>query len=173
MRSTAIGIATLTVALALTGCGGASKAHTDARRQTTTTISTSSDAAEALESAVRKAIEENNSLSVRSLWSNRLPAHPTATAGPALSVLRQSIAQRRRSGVRVKTLSGHLSVLSIELAPSYMTATATILDVEKVLPSYRNGRPRGKPVSAREHARLELHRVGHSDRFIVWKVTVQ
>lgn len=155
----------------LAGCGGAGSAPGGTSRQTTASSPTSTDGSAALEAGVRDAVEQDHSLSVESLWTNRVPAHPAATAGPALLALRQSVAQRHRAGVRVRTLSQHLRILNIELAPSYTTATVTILDVERVLPSYSNGRPRGKAVAAHERARLQLHRIGSTDRFAVWKVT--
>lgn len=152
----------------IAGCGGGEHHATASAKNTVTTTPNPTGQ---LEQAVRYAIEQDHRLSVESLWTNRVPAHPAATEGPALVAMQQSVAQRRRAGVRVKTLAQHLRILSVELAPSYATATATILDVEKVLPSYSNGRPRGKAVAARERARLQLHRIGDTDSFAVWKVT--
>lgn len=153
------------------GCGGG-ETHTAASHPPTTTTASQPATPAVLEQAVRKAVEEDHRLSVEALWTNRVPANPPATAGPNLAILRRSVAQRRRQGVRVKMLSEQFRVLVVQLDPSYTTATATVLDIEQVQPSYPDGRPRGKPSSTREQARLELRRVGATERFVVWKVTL-
>jgi hypothetical protein len=169
MRRASI-IVTLGLLILASGCGN-SMTHTVASHPSIA-IESQPETPAALEQAVRKAIQEDHRLSVEALWTNSVPANPPATAGPDLAILRQSVAQRRRQGVRVKMLAEHLRILSVQLDPSYTTATATVLDVERVQPSYPSGRPRGKPSATREHAHLELRRVGKSERFVVWKVTL-
>jgi|GEM_PF-2951778 len=152
----------------IVGCGsGTHQAATSAATPSTTPNSTAQ-----LEHAVRTAISEDHALSVQALWTNSVPANPPATAGPELAILRKSVAQRRAQRVRIRTVSEHFRVLAVELNPSYATATATVLDDQQVQPSYPNGRPRGKSVSLHEHVRLELHRLGTSERFVVWKVVL-
>lgn len=99
-----------------------------------------------------------------------MPANPPASGGPALANLRRSVAQRRRAGVRVRVLSERFHIVAVQLDPSYTTATATVLDNERVQLTYPNGRPRGKPSASHEHVHLELHRVDNTERFLVWKV---
>jgi len=111
-------------------------------------------------------------MSVRALWTNEVPSHPTATAGPALAVLRKSAAERRRNHIRVRLVSERFRVLSLDLDPSYTSATATILDVQRTQPSHTNGKLLGKSVRLNERAQLVLHRIGTAPRFVVWKVTL-
>jgi len=171
-------IALTTIALALTlaasGCGSTSGSHTvtsDAK-PTTTAASRQPATPAVLEGAVRRAIEEAHRLSVEALWTNRVPANPPASGGPALASLRQSVAQRRQAGVRVRTLSEHLRILSVNLDPSYTTATATVTDDERVQTTNTDGRPRGKTVTLDEHVHLDLRRVDDTERFKVWKVVL-
>lgn len=161
------------LALVLAGCGGGSSRTTDSEQQTTSsTAKPPTTTPAALEAAVREAITADHSLSREVLWTNRVPPNPPATAGPALAVLRSSVQQRRSQGVRVKTLSESFRILSVQLEPSYATATATIVDDQRVQPSYPSGRPRGRAVTLNEKVRLELHRIGASQRFVVWKVVL-
>jgi hypothetical protein len=119
----------------------------------------------------RAAIHEDHRMSVRVLWTNSVPAHPRATAGPALAVLRRSVAARARRGIRVRLLSERFRVISIRLDPSYARATAVVYDHQRVRPYGRDGRPLGRAVVLKERARLELRRLGSGMRFVVWKVT--
>lgn len=111
-------------------------------------------------------------MSVRALWTNEVPSHPTATAGPALTILRKSAADRRRRHIRVRLVSERFRVLSVELDPSFTSATATIIDVQRTQPSDASGKPLGKSVRLNERAHLVLHRLGTAPRFVVWKVTL-
>lgn len=154
------------VAIGAAGCGGAS-----GPASTVSSTASTADPQQQLEAAVRDAIRRDHAESVRSLETNEVPARPVATGGPALAQLRQSVADRRRSGVRVRSLSQNLRILSVRLDPSYETATALIRDDQRVQPIKRNGRPLGKPVELHERARLLLHRV-RGDRFVVWQVEV-
>jgi hypothetical protein len=69
-------------------------------------------------------------------------------------------------------LSEHFRIASVQLDPSYTTATAMVIDDERVQPSYRNGRAHGKATTLHEHVRLYLRRVDSAERFIVWKVVL-
>jgi hypothetical protein len=121
---------------------------------------------------VRTAVTEDHRLSVEALWTNRVPANPPASGGPELAILRRSVAERRKAGVRVRTLSERFRVVGVQLDPSYTTATATVIDTERVKPTDLNGRPLGRPSATVEHVHLELRRLGASQRFLVWKVTL-
>jgi hypothetical protein len=109
-------------------------------------------------------------MSVTALWTNQVPRHPVATAGPALSNLRTSVAQRKRHRIRVRLVSERFRILSLRIDPSYVSATATVLAVQRTQPTHTNGEPLGKPIRLTERARLVLHRVGAARRFVVWEV---
>ncbi len=159
-----------TVAALTAGCGGsngsiAATSSTDAK-------ATSTRASEAtLKAAVRAAIRANVQLSTYVLWHNQIPAWAThSTRGPALSALRSAAATRRRQGIQIKNLSGHYTVTSIALAPSYAVATAVIRSHQRVAP-YKAGHRLGRAIVADDHARFELHRLANTDRFVVWRLT--
>jgi hypothetical protein len=155
---------------AASGCGGKT-----AERTTSSTTSPATAARPAtpdtLKAAVRTSLNAYHRLSVRSLWSNAIGPRPAAIAGPALSDLRTALAQRRTRGVRVRLLSDRFLIVSIQLDPSFTTATALVADPQRVRPYGYDGRPLGHAVSLDEHARIELHRVNRSLRFVVWKVS--
>ena len=71
----------------------------------------------------------------------------------------------------VSKSGNRLEISSIELDPSYTTATATVRSIQRVRP-YRGGKPSGRAVKLDERADVELRRLGASDRFVVWKVRV-
>jgi hypothetical protein len=163
----------LGLVLAAGGCGSSSRTGTTAGRSTgTTSVNRTTTAAVSLEQAVRKAITEEHALSGEVLWTDRVPANPSAIGGPALAVLRQAVAQRRSAGVRVRVLSEHFRILNVNLDPSYATATATVIEDQRVQPTDLKGRRQGGPSEAHERVRLDLRRVGNGERFIVWKVTL-
>ena len=167
--------AVLVAALAVAGCGGSTThttaTHTHAPPTSATTTSQQATPA-ALEQAARTAVLEDHRVLVRALVTSFVPETPPGTAGPALASLRKSVAERQQQKVRVRILSDSFRVLTVAIDPSFTSATATILDTQRVLPTYPNGRPRGSPSAARERARLELRRIGDSERFVVWKVTL-
>lgn len=162
----------LGLVLAASGCGGSGARTTAGRTTGTSSISRTTTAVASLEDAVRKAITEAHHLSVEALWTNRVPANPPANGGPALATLRRSVAERRKAGVRVRTLSEHFRILSVHLDPSYTTASAIVRDDQRVQPTDLKGRRQGGPSEAHERVRLDLRRVGNGERFIVWKVTL-
>lgn len=136
-----------------------------------TTTSTTTGTA-ALRDAVRQALRRNDRLSGYVLWRNRVPTWATQTTrGPALVTLRESAADRRKRGVRIRTLANRFKISSIDLDPSYTTATATVRSIQRVRP-YRGGKPSRRAVKLDERANVELRRVGSSDRFVVWRVRV-
>jgi glucose/arabinose dehydrogenase len=167
-RATLIAPLAATV-IALAGCGS-SQAPTTASRAKSPDQSptTAQDAPSALEHAAREAVVRDHELLVSALTRNRVPANPRGTAGPALADIRQAVAQRRKQRVTVRMLSDKFRVLGVQLDPSYTTATATVLDVQHVQPSY--GHIAGKVVVFHDHARLQLRRLGDTLRFVVWKV---
>lgn len=134
---------------------------------------TSPEAGEAaLESAARQAMQMNDRLSGYVLWFNRLPTWATrSTRGPALATLRESAADRRARGIRIRTLASRLEITSIDLDPSYTRATAVVRSIQRLRP-YRGGAPIGRAIRLDERATVELRRVGSSDRFVVWRVRV-
>ena len=153
------------------GCGGASSngaATTTSTDAKTTPAQTSSAT---LKAAVRTAIHANVQLSSYVLWHNNIPAWATgSTRGPALKALRSAAATRRKQGIQIKNLSGSYTITAITLAPSYATATAVVRSHQRVAP-YKSGRRLGKEISATDHARIQLHRLGNTQRFIVWRVS--
>lgn len=151
------------------GCDGGD-GEVGTQPPTATTSTTSSDAA--LRDAVRQALRRNDRLSGYVLWRNRVPTWATQTTrGPALLTLRQSAADRRKRGVRIRTLANTLEISSIELDPSYTTATATVRSIQRIRP-YRSGKPAGRAVKVDERADVELRRLDASNRFVVWRVRV-
>lgn len=62
-------------------------------------------------------------------------------------------------------------ILSLKLDPSYARATAVVRD-RQTGALYENGKRMPRPVRLNERARIELHRVGTSTRFVVWKVAL-
>ncbi len=157
--------------VAASACSGSSSHNAKTPTTTGTTQSTTSTTEAALVAAARAAVQQDHRMSVRVLWTNSVPAHPRATAGPALAVLRHSVAARARRGIRVRLLAERFRVISVHLDPSYERATAVVQDPQRVRPYGRDGRPLGRAVVLNERARLELRRVGSSMRFVVWKVT--
>lgn len=159
---------TLIACALLAGCGAS--VHPKIASTTTTTggAATAPDPTAQLEQAVRRAVSEDHALVTQTLLTNRVPANPEGAAGPALTYLRRSAAQRRAQDVKVRILSEAFHLLAVQLDPSYTTATATVVNTQLVRPTYR-GRP-GRPSTSHEHVRLELHRVGNSERFVVWQV---
>jgi hypothetical protein len=166
-------LSTIALAITLAACGcGSDAAHTTASQpQSTTTDAASRQATPVvLEVAVRQAVKEDHALLTRALLTNRVPADPKGTAGPALAALRRSAVQRRAQKVRVRILSETFRVLAVQLDPSYTAATARVLNIQRIQANY-DGRP-SAPSTSREHVRLELHRIGETDRFVVWKVAL-
>jgi hypothetical protein len=158
-----------TVAALTAGCGGS---NGSIAATTSTDAKTTSRMSEAtLKAGVRAAIRENVQLSTYVLWHNQIPAWAThSTRGPALSALRSAAATRRRQGIQIKNLSGHYTVTSIALAPSYAAATAVIRSHQRVAP-YKAGHRLGRAIVGADHARVQLRRAGNSQRFIVWSVS--
>jgi hypothetical protein len=167
MRQSALLLLALLTAIAA-GCNGGNEKVATQPPATTTSETTTAT----LESGVRQALRENDQLSGYVLWNNRVPAWATrSTRGPALVTLRQSAADRRRRGIRVRTLVNALEIASIEVDPSYTEATAVVRSVQRVRP-YRAGKPIGRAVKLDERANIELRRIGTSSRFVVWRVRV-
>ena len=167
MRQFALLLLALLAAIAA-GCNGGNEKVATQPPATTTSETTTAT----LERGVRQALRENDQLSGYVLWNNRVPAWATrSTRGPALVTLRQSAADRRRRGIRVRTLVNTLEITSIKVDPSYTKATAVVRSVQRVRP-YRGGKPIGRAVKLDERANIELRRIGTSSRFVVWRVRV-
>ena len=167
MRQSAFLLLALLAAIAA-GCNGGNEKVATQPPATTTSEPTTAT----LERGVRQALRENDQLSGYVLWNNRVPASATqSTRGPALVTLRQSAADRRRRGIRVRTLVNRLEITSIKVDPSYTKATAVVRSVQRVRP-YRGGKPIGRAVKLDERANIELRRIGTSSRFVVWRVRV-
>jgi hypothetical protein len=157
----------LAVATLAAGCGGS---HGSTAPTTTTDAAVTQTSEAALKAAVRAAIRANVHLSTYVLWHNTIPNWAKqSTRGPALKALRASAATRRRQGIQIKNLSGGYTIVSIALAPSYATATAVIKSHQRVAP-YKAGHRLGKAITGTDHARLQLHRLGNTRRFVVWNV---
>jgi len=151
----------------LAGCGSGG---TQADSSPTSVTTDRPAASVVLEDAVRKAVNENHELLTRALLTDRVPAKPEGTAGPALAVLRRSAAERRAQKITVRILSETFRVLSVRLEPSYTTATAGVRNIQRLRVS-RDGKS-SAPSTVREHVRLTLHRIGNTYRFVVWKVAL-
>jgi len=167
----AIPLTTVVVAFAIGGCGGGGGTHTIAGHvPTTTTTASQSNTPAALEQAVRSAVQTNAQLSSYVLWHNVVPSWATrSTSGPALRALRDSAAERGAQHLQIRTVSQRVAIVSIGLDPSYLSATAKVRESGSVV-SYRRGHPSGHPRQLNEVAQVELHRMGSSPRFRVWKV---
>jgi hypothetical protein len=160
-----------TVAAISTGCGGASGNVAAPTTSTDATAIGAQSSVPMLREAVRRAIHANVQLSSYVLWHNNIPAWATgSTRGPALKALRSAAATRRKQGIQIKNVSGSYTITAITLAPSYATATAVVRSHQRVAP-YKSGRRLGKEISATDHARIQLHRLGNTQRFIVWRVS--
>jgi hypothetical protein len=157
----------LLCALGVAGCGS-SRTQADSTSKAATTDQPA--ASVVLERAVRKAVNENHELLTRALLTNRVPANPEGTAGPALAVLRRSAAERRAQKIKVRILSETFRPLTVRLDPSYTSATVGVSNIQRLLIS-RDGKSNA-PSTVHEHVRLTLHRVGNSYRFVVWKVAL-
>jgi hypothetical protein len=156
--------------LAVTAAGCDSGNEKVATQPPPTTTSETTEAT--LARAVRQALRENDQLSGYVLWNNRVPVWATrSTRGPALTTLRQSAADRRKRGIRVRTLVNKLEIASVNVDPSYTKATAVVRSVQRLRP-YRGGKPIGRAVKLDERAKVELRRIGTSSRFVVWRVRV-
>jgi hypothetical protein len=162
----------LLVLLAATAAGCDGGGNEDVATQPPPPTTTSETPTATLETSVRRALRANDQLSGYVLWSNRVPGWATrSTRGPALATLRRSAADRRKRGIRVRTLVNRLEIMSIKLDPSYTRATAVVRSIQRVRP-YRGGKPVGRAVKLDERATVELRRLGSSSSFVVWRVRV-
>lgn len=167
MKTTAL-FGCLAAALAVAGCGGGSA--TPLSTKTSTSRSASNPSA-ALGLSVRDALRKNYELSGYVLWHNAVPASAQlSTRGPALAALQASAAQRRKSGIRIKPITGRLEIVSVSIDPSFAKATATTVAAGRVRP-YEGGKAEPRTISVHERARVQLRRLGTSKKFVVWKVT--
>ena len=168
MKAAAL-VGCLVVALAAAGCGNGSK---NPRSTNTSTSSTANDPTAALNLAVRNALRKNYQLSGYVLWHNAVPASAQeSTRGPALAGLRASATQRRKSGIRIKPITGRLTIVSVSIDPSFAKATAMTVATGRVRP-YEGGKAEPRTISVQERARVQLRRLGTAKKFVVWKVTV-
>lgn len=174
MSRTSLAALFAAIALAVAGCG--SSGHTAATQsvhKTSSASTTSADPAAVLRRSANVALNGNYKLAVYVLWHNKVPAWAKGTTvGPALASLRSAAAARQKRGVRVRMLAHRRRILSLQLDPSYATASALIVDWQRVQPSNAAGRPLGKTVVLRERARYELRRAGDKQHFLVWKVVL-
>lgn len=166
---TAVVTVCLAVALAATGCGGGSASPAST---TTGSIRATSDPTAVLNRAARDALRKNYQLSGYVLWHNAIPASAQqSTRGPALAALRSAAAQRRKSGIQIKPVEGHLTVVSVAIDPSFTKATAVTRAAGRVRP-YEGGKAEPRTITVHERARVELRRLDRSKKFVVWQVTV-
>jgi hypothetical protein len=161
----------LLVCLSASACsGGGRNSSSGSDTQSTPAQSIAEDSAKVLKRSVVAALRANHRLSRFVLSRNRLPAWASqSTRGPALVALRSSAAKRRRRGIRIRVVSDRFVIQTVRLDASYSAATATILNPQQVRPYGRDGTPLGRSVQLIERAQYELHRIGSSQRFVVWK----
>jgi hypothetical protein len=166
---TSVVIGCLVVALIAAGCGGGMATPSTAK---TTSTTTARDPASQLDSAVRRALRANYVLSGYVLWHNAIPVNAQdSTRGPALAGLRSSAAQRNKSGIRIKPVSGRLTIVSVSIDPSFTRATAVTLAAGHLRP-YEGGKAEPRTIAVHERARVQLRRLAGSKKFVVWQVTV-
>jgi hypothetical protein len=126
-----------------------------------------------LRAAVRAALVAAHHLSIRVLWTNRVPvAAANSIGGPALAGMKASARDRQNKGVRVRMVHDEYRIYSIVLGAQLLTASAVAESVQTVLPSYLNGRPRGRSVRLDERARIVLRRRGSSNAFVIWSIAL-
>jgi hypothetical protein len=153
--------------LALASCGGNGGAvsSTSAANQVMRGSTT-------LKLAVRRALAENYELSLFVLGHNRIPNWALqSTRGPALAGLRLSAADRAKRGIEIHVLDRKFTIISLRLDASYAQASATVQTTQHIRP-YHGSKPLGRSISLNERAQIELHRLGVSTRFVVWKVVL-
>jgi len=179
---------TLATALLLAGCGGGSRHNSPTTQETvpntTTTAGTFSttstqqapakhNARKSLLAGVRTALLANHQLAIRVLWTNRIPASaPRSTRGSALAGMSASARDRQNRGVRIRMIHDEYRIVSIAFGPSLASATAVAQSIQTVAASHLNGHPLGGSVRLNERARIVLRRVGTSERFVVWRITL-
>ena len=167
MKTSAV-IGCVAVALLAAGCGGG---HGAVATTTPTTAALRADPQERLTTAVRETLRANHRLAKLVLWRNAVPASAnSSTRGPALAALRSAAAGRRRQGIHIKVVSDGFRIATVTLDPSFAHATAVVVDPQRVQPYGTDGKPLGKAVSLSEKSRFVLHRLGSSERFVVWQV---
>jgi hypothetical protein len=165
-------LAAAALTASLTGCGGSKASAPTTATSTATAARTSSDPSAALNLAVRQALRENYQLSGYVLWHNAVPrSAQRSTRGPALAGLRSAAAQRRQRGIRIRPVTARLTIISVVLDASLTRATAKTLASGRVRP-YEAGRAQGHDIAVHERARVHLRRLGHSQQFVVWQVTL-
>jgi hypothetical protein len=148
------------------GCGAGHKATA-----TTQTPTTRTNPQDKLTNAARATLRANHRIAKLVLWKNAVPGSATkSTRGPALAALRSAAADRRRRGIHIKVVFDDFRIESITLDPSFTRATALVTDPQRVQPYGSDGKPLGQPVRLSEKSRFELHRLGSSQRFVVWQV---
>jgi hypothetical protein len=171
MRSTAT-IGCIAIALVVAGCGKGNASAPVTATSATTAARASSEASAALNLAIRHALSDNYRLSGYVLWHNVVPrSAQRSTRGPALAGLRSAAAQRRHSGIRIRSVASRLQIISVALDPSFTRATATTLASGRVRP-YEAGRAQGHDIAVHERAQVQLRRLAHSQQFVVWQVTL-
>jgi hypothetical protein len=162
-------IACLLAAALLAGCGGAGK-HASGAASPRGGGQASANENVLLERDVRAAVRDNARLSNYVLWHNAVPSWAAqSTGGPALAALRASAAARRQQRLQMLGIAPRFDILAIRVDPSYLSASATVRERGAVRP-YRDGKSLGRPIKVNATARLELERIGHAPRFVVWKV---
>jgi hypothetical protein len=168
-----IRLATLTAVLAVlvTGCGSTSGKHTAAG--TTTTSPAVAVTASNLRNGVTAALRADHRLALRVLWTNVVPLTATrSTRGPALAGMRASAKGRQQEQIRVRMLHDSYRIISIQLDPSYASATAIAQSNQNLRLAHLDGRAAGPATEVNERARIDLHRIGTSSHFVVWRLTV-
>lgn len=159
-------LALLLAGLALAACGGSEQARPPAP-------AAAAPMSAGLERAALAALRANHRLSVQVLWDNALPpAAARSTRGPALAALRAAAGARRRRGIRVRLLAGRYEILALRLDPSYLRASATVRDRQRLQLYGPGERPLSPPRILVERARVELRRLGRAPRFVVWQVVL-
>jgi hypothetical protein len=164
MKRTAVASVLFVSMLAAASCSGSSGGT--APRTTTTAVSGAT-----LKAAARKALVAHHRLSVRVLWTNRVPKNPTSVGGAALTALRTAARDRSKRGVRVRVLHESFRIVSLRLDRTRKNATAVVAD-RQTGAVYEHGRRMKQQVHLNERVRIELRRPVRTNRFVVWRVAL-
>jgi hypothetical protein len=171
MKAAGTLIAALLVASVSSGCGGSSTTAASPTATRAAVSSNDTNREHALRQAAHSALNKNLRLSLYVLWNNRIPGWARqSTRGPALAALRTSAVARRKRGIRIRSLPGRYTIISLHLDPSYTRATAIVHDQRRVIP-YHSGQRVGRAIVVDDHATVQLRRVEATARFVVWQVT--
>jgi hypothetical protein len=129
--------------------------------------------AAALDRDVAAAILANRRLAIEVLWTDFVPPSAVdSTRGPALAALRVSARARQLQHLRMRMVNETWRIATVDVNPAGSAADAIVDWNQDIAPSDLDGHSIGHTIELRERARLILHRVGSSTRFVVWEISL-